>query len=59
VREERLCWPDALNFGELGWPYIAVNQFHRGPALNNGLQGAEWPFLVLRIHTGTEPIAGR
>jgi sugar lactone lactonase YvrE len=59
VRDDRLLWPDALSFGEPGWLYIAVNQLHRAPFLNGGVEGAEPPFRILRVYTGTEGIAGR
>jgi sugar lactone lactonase YvrE len=59
VQDERLLWPDALSFGESGWLYIAVNQLHRAPQLNGGVEGAEPPFRIMRVYTGTEGIAGR
>ena len=59
VQDDRLLWPDALSFGEPGWLYIAVNQLHRAPALNGGVEGAEPPFRILRVYTGTKGIAGR
>ena len=59
VRDERLSWPDALSFGEPGWLYIAVNQLHRAPMLNGGVEGARPPFRIMRVYTGTEGIAGR
>ena len=59
VADERLLWPDALSFGEPGWLYIAVNQLHRAPMLNGGEEGAQLPFRIMRVYTGTEGIAGR
>ena len=59
VRDDRLLWPDALSFGQSGWLYIAVNQLHRAPALNRGVEGAEPPYRILRVFTGTRGIAGR
>lgn len=59
VQDERLMWPDALSFGEPGWLYIAVNQLHRAPMLNGGVEGARLPFRIMRVYTGTEGIAGR
>ncbi len=59
VQDERLLWPDALSFGEPGWLYIAVNQLHRAPALNDGVEGATPPFRIMRVYTGTTGIAGR
>ena len=59
VQDDRLSWPDALSFGEPGWLYIAVNQLHRSPALNGGVEGAKPPFRIMRVYTGTEGLAGR
>ena len=59
IEDDRLLWPDALSFGESGWLYIAVNQLHRAPMLNGGVDGAVLPFRILRVYTGTEGIAGR
>jgi sugar lactone lactonase YvrE len=59
VRDDRLIWPDALSFGEAGWLYIAVNQLHRAPMLNGGVEGADLPFRIMRVYAGTEGIAGR
>ena len=54
VEDDRLLWPDALDFGEPGWLYIAVNQLHRAPPLNGGVDGAELPFRIMRVYTGSD-----
>lgn len=54
VEDERLLWPDALSFGEPDWLYIAVNQLHRAPALNGGVEGGKPPYCILRVYTGSE-----
>ncbi len=59
VKDDRLLWPDALSFGEPGWLYVAVNQLHRAPALNGGVEGAEPPFRIMRVWTGRRGVAGR
>jgi hypothetical protein len=59
VQDDRLLWPDALSFGEPGWLYIAVNQLNRAPPLNGGVEGAELPYRIMRVYTGTRGIAGR
>ena len=59
VSDPRLSWPDALSFGEPGWLYIAVNRLHLAPPLNRGQEGAEPPYPILRVYTGTQGIAGR
>jgi sugar lactone lactonase YvrE len=58
VEDERLLWPDALSLGEPEWLYIAVNQLHRAPMLNGGVEGAQLPFRIMRVYTGTEGGAG-
>jgi sugar lactone lactonase YvrE len=59
VQDERLLWPDALSFGEESSLYVAVNQLHRSPALNGGVEAGEPPYLIMRVWTGTEGIPGR
>lgn len=59
VSDPRLSWPDALSFGEEGWLYIAVNRLHLAPPLNQGEEGAEPPYPIFRVYTGTRGIAGR
>jgi sugar lactone lactonase YvrE len=59
VVDDRLLWPDSLHFGEPGWLYIAVNQLHRAPPLNVGVEGAEPPFRIMRVYTGSEETSGR
>ncbi len=57
VEDERLLWPDALDFGEPGWLYIAVNQLHRAPLLNGGVDGGRPPYLIMRV-AAFDPDAG-
>lgn len=59
VEDERLSWPDALSFGEPRWLYIAVNQLHRAPQLNSGVEAANPPYRIMRVYAGTDGIAGR
>ena len=50
VEDDRLLWPDSLSFGEPGWLYIAVNQLHRAPALNGGVDGGVPPYRIMRVY---------
>jgi hypothetical protein len=59
IEDDRLLWPDALSFGEPHWLYIAVNQLHRSPPLNGGVEAGEPPYLILRLRTEHAGIAGR
>ncbi|AUB80111.1 L-dopachrome tautomerase-related protein [Candidatus Thiodictyon syntrophicum] len=55
VEDDRLLWPDSLSFGEPGWLYIAVNQLHRAPALNGGVDGGLLPYRIMRVYTPADP----
>jgi hypothetical protein len=39
--------------------YIAVNQLHRAPALNGGVEGGQPPYRIMRVYTGSEGVPGR
>lgn len=49
VSDPRVQWPDALSLGPPGWLYVAVNQLHRAPLLNGGVDGGQPPYLILRV----------
>lgn len=59
AQDKRICWPDALSFGGDGWLYVVCNQLHLSPVLNGGVEGGKPPYLILRVWTGTQGIAGR
>ncbi|MGD2084424.1 MAG: L-dopachrome tautomerase-related protein [Chromatiales bacterium] len=59
VQDDRLSWPDALSFGPDGWLYVAVNQLHRSPPFNRGVDRGRQPYLILRVWTGAPGIPGR
>lgn len=59
VKDERIQWADNLRFGKQSWLYIAINQLHRTAALNGGVDKGVPPYLIGRVWTGTEGIAGR
>ncbi|WP_353572411.1 L-dopachrome tautomerase-related protein [Candidatus Albibeggiatoa sp. nov. BB20] len=59
VQDERLIWPDALGFGGDGWLYIAVNQLNRAPFFNNGEDAGKPPYLIMKVWTNTQGVAGR
>jgi hypothetical protein len=59
LQDGHLSWPAASSFGQPGWLYIGVNQLHRAPALNGGVEGVGPPFRIPRVYAGTKGIAGR
>jgi sugar lactone lactonase YvrE len=57
--DELLSWPDAFAFGPDGSVYVAVNQLHRGPVLNAGVDASRKPYLILRFPGLAPGIVGR
>lgn len=57
--DELLSWPDAFSFGPDNWCYVLVNQLHRGPVLNAGLDATSPPFLIVRFKDQAGGIIGR
>lgn len=47
--DDWLRWPDALRLADSGWLYIAVNQLHRAPPLNSGVDYGQPPYRILRV----------
>lgn len=54
-----LAWTDAFSFGSDGYLYSVINQLHRTPALNAGVNATEPPFLIIRLQPLAEGIVGR
>ncbi|MGF1493202.1 MAG: L-dopachrome tautomerase-related protein [Microcoleaceae cyanobacterium] len=59
VSEAWMSWPDALSFGPDGYLYSVVNQLHRTPALNGGVDATEPPFTIFRFRPLADGIVGR
>jgi sugar lactone lactonase YvrE len=57
--DERLSWPDALSYGPDGYFYATVNQLHRHPALNNGVNETKPPFRIMRFKSLAPGTVGR
>jgi hypothetical protein len=50
---------DLVVDAQRGFVYIAVNQLHRAPALNGGVEGGQPPYRIMRVYTGSEGVPGR
>ena len=57
--DDLIRWPDAFSFGPDNWMYVAVNQLHRGPILNAGVDETEPPFLIIRFRDEAGGVIGR
>ncbi len=44
-----LAWPDGFSAGADGYIYATINELHRSPALNNGVNAATGQFKVIRF----------
>jgi sugar lactone lactonase YvrE len=54
-----LSWPDGLAVGADDWIYVTVNQLHRSPPLNGGVDGSTGTFHVLRFKALAPAAIGR
>ncbi|KAF3018892.1 hypothetical protein E8E14_009440 [Neopestalotiopsis sp. 37M] len=48
VRDPRIIWPDSANVGFDGYIYMNINQLPYQPNWNNGVDGRQYPGLILR-----------
>lgn len=56
---QKLSWPDGLAIGPDGYVYGTVNQLHKSPPLNNGINDAIAPFLIVRFPALAPSSVGR
>lgn len=49
IRDPRILWPDSASVGEDGYFYVNINQLNYQPGWNDGVDGREWPGVVLRV----------
>ncbi|NJK38187.1 MAG: hypothetical protein HC835_14340 [Oscillatoriales cyanobacterium RM2_1_1] len=54
-----IAWPDAFSFGPDGYIYGVINQLHRTPALNGGVDDVKPPFLIIRFKPLAPGVIGR
>jgi sugar lactone lactonase YvrE len=52
LRDKLLDWPDNVRFGPDSWLYIAVNQLHKAPAFNEGIDKGQPPYYILKVKVG-------
>jgi hypothetical protein len=55
----KLSWPDAISGGPDGRMYVAVNQLHRSPPLNRGVNRAQPPFYIVSFQPLSPAAVGR
>ena len=56
---DELSWPDGFAFGADGKIYATVNELHRSPPLNGGLNGSAGEFKIIRFDPVAPGISGR
>jgi sugar lactone lactonase YvrE len=52
VQDARLSWPDSISIAPDGDLIIAVNQLHRTPFFNNGVDAGDPPYRIMRLELG-------
>ncbi|KAI0173222.1 major royal jelly protein-domain-containing protein [Hypoxylon sp. FL1284] len=48
IRDPRMIWPDSANMGWDGYIYFTINQLPYQPGWNDGVDGRQYPGLILR-----------
>ncbi len=56
---QKLSWPDGMSGGPDGRMYVTVNQLHRSPPLNGGVNGAQPPFSIVTFQPLAPAVVGR
>ena len=55
VQNDLILWPDSMSIGKDGYLYVTVNQVHRQPNFNRGIDMRNKPYLLLKIKIDKEP----
>lgn len=56
---QKLNWPDGMSGGPNGRMFVTVNQLHRSPPLNGGVNGAKPPFYIMSFQPLAPAAVGR
>jgi sugar lactone lactonase YvrE len=56
---QKLSWPDGMSGGPNGRMYVTVNQLHRSPPLNGGVNNAQPPFYIVSFQPLAPAVVGR
>lgn len=49
LQDDRLLWPDTLDFAQDGYLYLISNQLHRQPSYQEGKEKRQPPYLLTRV----------
>ncbi|WP_339767322.1 L-dopachrome tautomerase-related protein [uncultured Paraglaciecola sp.] len=58
-KDQRIVWPDGFANGTDGYIYFTVNELHRSPVLNGGVNASKGEFKVMRFPVLAEGKADR
>lgn len=54
-----IAWPDGFSMGVDGYVYVTVNELHRSPAFNGGVDGTQGEFSIMRFPAIGGAVSGR
>lgn len=57
--DEALPWPDGFSIGADGFVYATINELHRSPVLNGGVDDSLGTYRIVRFPALGEAISGR
>lgn len=58
-RRDDLSWPDGFAYGPDDFIYVTVNELHRSPALNRGVDASQGEFKIMRFPALAPGASGR
>ena len=56
VHDPHLLWPDTMSLSDDGYLYVIANQLFNQPAMHNGKDLRQKPYVLFRIRIGEKPI---
>ncbi len=57
--DKDLPWPDGFSMGTDGYVYATINELHRSPVLNGGVDASKGTFKIVRFKSLANAVSGR
>lgn len=58
-QQDDMSWPDGFSMGVDGYVYVTINELHRSPVLNDGVDATQGEFKIMRFPVLGGAVSGR
>ncbi|MDJ0685942.1 MAG: L-dopachrome tautomerase-related protein [Alphaproteobacteria bacterium] len=58
-QQDAMSWPDGFAIGADGYVYVTINELHRSPVLNGGVDATQGEFKIMRFPALGNAVSGR